>query len=238
MRGSALRHVNHFHESVFVLGEGATVDIVLTWFPSHQSAPDPLDVDGQIKCTTAWWRDWASTSKPDVMYAVAVKRSLLVLRALTHEDTGGIVAAVTTSLPKQFGGSRNWDYRHSWIRDASLAPSAPMLYGHGNEAGQWRHWLLRAIAGDPADIQIMYGLSGERRLTEQELTSLPGFNGAAPGHDLHVVVHHDKEVRHGIPGVAVRSSAGRPRAVSPERARRRVLAPKVALWGLNRASGN
>ena len=180
VRGPALHATNHYHESVFTVAAGETVDIVLTWYPSHRPAPGPLDVDEQIEDTTAWWREWASRSEPPALYGAEVERSLLVLRALTHEDTGGIVAAATTSLPEEFGGSRNWDYRYTWIRDASLTLSALMLYGYEDEAGHWRHWLLRAIAGDPADIQIMYGLSGERRLPESELTSLPGYNGSAP----------------------------------------------------------
>ncbi|MFB2556872.1 glycoside hydrolase family 15 protein [Herbiconiux liangxiaofengii] len=180
VRGPAMHATNHFHESVFTVKTGETVDIVLTWYPSHRPAPGPLDVDEQLEDTTAWWREWASTGEQPTAYREAVRRSLLVLRALTHEDTGGIVAAATTSLPEQFGGPRNWDYRYTWIRDASLTLSALMLYGYEDEAGHWRHWLLRAIAGDPADIQTMYGLAGERRLTESELTSLPGYNGSSP----------------------------------------------------------
>ena len=103
-----------------------------------------------------------------------------MLRALTHEDTGGIAAAATTSLPEQFGGARNWDYRYVWLRDAALTLSVLIRHGYIEEAGQWRSWLLRAIAGDPADVQIMYGLAGERDLPERELTSLPGYGGAAP----------------------------------------------------------
>ncbi|WP_066040649.1 glycoside hydrolase family 15 protein [Herbiconiux solani] len=180
VRGPALTATNHHHESVFTVTEDETVDIVLTWFPSHHRPPEPLDVDRQIEATAAWWRDWAHESDAPGPYHDAVKRSLLVLRALTHEDTGGIVAAATTSLPEQFGGSRNWDYRYTWIRDASLTLSALMIYGYEDEAGHWRRWLLRAIAGDPADIQIMYGLSGERYLPEYEVLSLPGYNGASP----------------------------------------------------------
>src|SRR5690606_9281815 len=108
-------------------------------------------------------------------YQKEVLRSLLVLRALTNEDTGGIVAAATTSLPEQFGGERNWDYRYVWLRDAALTLEALLLHGFAGEAQQWRGWLLRAIAGDPADVQIMYGLSGERDLTETIISSLPGY---------------------------------------------------------------
>jgi GH15 family glucan-1,4-alpha-glucosidase len=109
-----------------------------------------------------------------------VHRSLLVLRALTHEETGGIVAAATTSLPESFGGSRNWDYRYVWLRDASLTLHVLLKHGFQDEVAAWRGWLLRAVAGDPADVQIMYGLSGERRLTEWLVDSLPGYDGASP----------------------------------------------------------
>jgi GH15 family glucan-1,4-alpha-glucosidase len=109
-----------------------------------------------------------------------VRRSLLILRALTNEDTGGIVAAATTSLPEQFGGSRNWDYRYVWLRDASMTLQALILHGYAEEAERWRGWLLRAIAGDPADVQIMYGLAGERYLHESEIDDLPGYGGASP----------------------------------------------------------
>ena len=106
-------------------------------------------------------------------------RSLLVLRALTHHDTGGIVAAATTSLPEEFGGTRNWDYRYVWLRDAALTLEALIAHGFLGVADRWRAWLLRAIAGDPAELQIMYGLGGERDLPERELDSLPGYDGAA-----------------------------------------------------------
>ncbi len=107
-------------------------------------------------------------------------RSLLVLRALTHAETGGIVAAATTSLPEAFGGPRNWDYRYSWLRDAALTLEALLAHGYSDEAVAWRDWLLRAVAGDPEDIQIMYGLAGERDLPERELTWLPGYAGSTP----------------------------------------------------------
>jgi GH15 family glucan-1,4-alpha-glucosidase len=138
------------------------------------------DVDERIAATDSWWSDWTRKLDHDGPHAAAVRRSLLVLRALTHEDTAGIVAAATTSLPEQFGGSRNWDYRYVWLRDAALTLQALMLHGFGMEAEAWRGWLLRAIAGDPADLQIMYGLAGERRLPEWEVTSLPGYQGSAP----------------------------------------------------------
>ncbi|QJU54089.1 glycoside hydrolase family 15 protein [Herbiconiux sp. KACC 21604] len=180
VRGPALTASNHAHTAEFEVSEGDEIDIVLTWYPSHRNPPGALDVSEQLDDTLAWWREWASAAPVEGEYAEAVRRSLLVLRALTHAETGGIVAAATTSLPEQFGGARNWDYRYTWIRDASLTLSALMIYGYEAEAGHWRRWLLRAIAGDPADIQIMYGLSGERHLPEYELASLPGYQGSSP----------------------------------------------------------
>nr|HPM52660.1 glycoside hydrolase family 15 protein [Rhodoglobus sp.] len=138
------------------------------------------EVARRIRETTKWWRDWASSADRAPEYPDAVRRSLLVLRALTHEDTGGIVAAATTSLPEQFGGQRNWDYRYVWLRDASLTLEVLLDHGFLAEADAWRSWLLRSIAGDPSDVQIMYGLAGERRLDEYELATLPGYEGSSP----------------------------------------------------------
>ncbi|MFB2584488.1 glycoside hydrolase family 15 protein [Herbiconiux liukaitaii] len=176
VRGPALTADGHVHASDFEVAEGDVVDIQLTWFSSHLSPPRAVDVDEALASTSTWWSDWADATELPEPYAAAVRRSLLVLRALTHLDTGGIVAAATTSLPEQFGGPRNWDYRYTWIRDASLTLSALMLHGYEEETGHWRRWLLRAIAGDPADIQTMYGLGGERRLPEYEVDSLPGYS--------------------------------------------------------------
>ena len=180
VRGPRFRPSDHSHAAYFRVSEGETVDTVLTWFPSHRRPPEPLDVDLQLERTKRWWRDWAKTCDIHEEYRHEVSRSLLFLRALTHEDTGGIVAAATTSLPEEIGGSRNWDYRYVWLRDAALTLQALMLHGYQREAHSWRNWLLRAIAGDPADIQIMYGIAGERLLIERELDSLPGYLGSAP----------------------------------------------------------
>ena len=180
VRGPELVADDHRHVSNFTVSAGETVDISLIWYPAHREAPDALDIDADIAATTQWWTQWASASTPSPVYPAAVQRSLLLLRALTHEDTGGIVAAATTSLPEQFGGERNWDYRYVWLRDASLTLHALLDHGYRDEAESWRSWLLRAIAGDPGDVQIMYGLSGERRLIEWELDSLPGYEGASP----------------------------------------------------------
>ena len=179
-RGPKLTPSDHFHESVFSVSEGETVDIVMTWFPAHREPPAAENINEQLEHTIQWWRDWASSIKTPERYSAAVHRSLLVLRALTHEDTGGIVASATTSLPEDIGGSRNWDYRYVWLRDASLTLDVLVGHGFADEANAWRGWLLRAIAGDPGDVQIMYGLSGERRLTERDAPSLPGYADSAP----------------------------------------------------------
>ncbi|SDD59095.1 glycoside hydrolase family 15 protein [Auraticoccus monumenti] len=169
------------HVGTVAVGAGDVVDLVMTYQNSHLPLPGPLDVDGAERATRADWRAWASSvHHPHQPWAAEVRRSLLVLRALTHADTGGIVAAATTSLPEQLGGVRNWDYRYVWLRDAALSIDALLTHGALDEAREWRDWLVRAIAGDPEKLQIMYGLAGERRLPEQELASLPGRRGSAP----------------------------------------------------------
>jgi GH15 family glucan-1,4-alpha-glucosidase len=180
LRGPVPSADDRRHRGRFTVAAGETVDLVLTWYPSHRPVPEPLDVDEQIESTRAWWQAWADRSECGPGYAAYVRRSLLVLRALTHEDTGGIVAAATTSLPEDFGGVRNWDYRYCWLRDTALTLEALMLHGYTDEAQAWRTWLLRAIAGDPEDVQIMYGLAGERSLPERELDHLPGYAGSRP----------------------------------------------------------
>ncbi len=180
VRGPKLHAEDHNHTAEFTVNAGETVDQTLTWYPSHREPPPPTKTTRRIRETTRWWQHWASTGTTSTEFSDAVRRSLLVLRALTHEDTGGIVAAATTSLPEAFGGSRNWDYRYVWLRDASLTLHVLLEHGFVGEADAWRNWLLRAIAGDPADVQIMYGLAGERRLEEWEVQSLPGYQGASP----------------------------------------------------------
>lgn len=181
IRGPKLRASGKTHYSEFTVSKGETVDLTLTWFPSHRHVPGHIDVDSAIESTHDWWNQWASNwNLPGGKWDGLVERSLLVLRALTHEDTGGIVAAATTSLPEQWGGVRNWDYRFVWLRDASATLKVLLGRGLRSEALSWRNWLLRAIAGDPADIQIMYGLGGERELPEQTIRSLPGYGGASP----------------------------------------------------------
>jgi len=180
VRGPALRSSDHRHVSHFDVEAGETVDAQMRWYPSHREIPPAIDVDAAHAATSTWWQKWASRCSHEGPLRAQVVRSLLVLRALTHEQTGGIVAAATTSLPEQFGGTRNWDYRYVWLRDASLTLEVLLSHGYEMEAEAWRAWLLRAIAGDPGDVQIMYGLSGERYLPERELTSLPGYDGASP----------------------------------------------------------
>ncbi|WP_100812664.1 MULTISPECIES: glycoside hydrolase family 15 protein [unclassified Microbacterium] len=180
LRGARLAPTDHEHRGTLAVGASERVDLTLSWFPSYLDAPAAIDVDRALAATTAWWQDWAARIDHAGPHHDDVVRSLLVLRALSHHDTGGIVAAATTSLPEDFAGTRNWDYRYVWLRDAALTLEA--LIGHGflGVADRWRAWLIRAIAGDPAELQIMYGLGGERDLFERELDSLPGYGGAAP----------------------------------------------------------
>ncbi|MDN3442886.1 glycoside hydrolase family 15 protein [Microbacterium sp. APC 3901] len=180
VRGVRLIAEDHRHRATFTVSADEVRDLTLSWFPSHEHAPSPLDVDAAIAGTRSWWQGWASGIRHDGDHRDVVVRSLLVLRALTNKDTGGIVAAATTSLPEEFGGSRNWDYRFVWLRDAALTLEALIAHGFLTEAHHWRRWLLRAVAGEPKEVQIMYGIAGERDLIERELTSLPGYGGAAP----------------------------------------------------------
>jgi GH15 family glucan-1,4-alpha-glucosidase len=168
--------------STFTVDEGERVPFVLTWFPSHEDAPAEIDAEVALSDTETFWREWNEACKvklPSESHEV-LQRSLMVLKALTYAPTGGIVAAPTTSLPEWIGGVRNWDYRYCWLRDATLTLLSLLNAGYVEEAGQWRRWLLRAVAGDPADMQIMYGVAGERRLTELELPWLRGYEGSAP----------------------------------------------------------
>ena len=153
---------------------------MLTWFPSHKDLPEPVDAERALEDTVEYWEDWASNCTLDGRWRDAVIRSLLTLKALTYAPTGGIVAAATTSLPEELGGVRNWDYRYCWLRDATLTLLAFLRAGYLDEARAWRDWLLRAIAGSPTDVQVMYGVAGERRLTEVELPWLAGYEGSRP----------------------------------------------------------
>jgi GH15 family glucan-1,4-alpha-glucosidase len=162
------------------VGAGESVPFVLTWHLSYERAPRAVDPHRAVAETEAWWREWSSRCSYEGDWRDAVERSLIVLKALTYAPTGGIVAAPTTSLPEQLGGVRNWDYRYCWVRDATFALYALMTAGYTEEARAWRDWLVRAVAGRPEQMQIMYGVAGERRLTELELGWLPGYEGSAP----------------------------------------------------------
>ncbi|MFJ9427833.1 glycoside hydrolase family 15 protein [Streptomyces sp. NPDC101249] len=166
--------------SEFTVEEGERVAFVLTWHPSHEPRPRIVDPDEALRTSVADWEAWSRRCRYDGPHRDTVLRSLITLKALTYAPTGGIVAAATTSLPEQPGGVRNWDYRYCWLRDSTLTLGALLKAGYLEEAEAWRNWLLRAVAGDPADLQIMYGLAGERRLPEFELPWLSGFEGSTP----------------------------------------------------------
>ncbi|QLJ01103.1 glycoside hydrolase family 15 protein [Streptomyces sp. NEAU-sy36] len=166
--------------SEFTVNEGERVAFVLTWHPSHEPRPRLVDPYEALESSVTDWRSWAGRCRYDGPYRDAVVRSLITLKALTYAPTGGIIAAATTSLPEEPGGVRNWDYRYCWLRDSTLTLGALLTAGYQEEAEAWRNWLLRAVAGDPADLQVMYGVAGERRLPESELPWLPGFAGSAP----------------------------------------------------------
>ncbi len=164
----------------FTVSAGDTVPFVLTYGPSHVHLPARIDPMTALADTEAFWRDWSSRFEGADEWSEPVLRSLITLKALTYRPTGGIVAAPTTSLPEQLGGARNWDYRFCWLRDATFTLLALMNGGYYEEAKAWQAWLLRTVAGDPSQVQIMYGLAGEHRLTEWEVPWLPGYEGAKP----------------------------------------------------------
>ncbi|MHB8342020.1 MAG: glycoside hydrolase family 15 protein, partial [Mycobacteriales bacterium] len=164
----------------FEVSAGQVVPFVLSWHPSHLPPPDPIDPLATVDETEAWWAEWIAGCSYTGEWQDAVRRSLVTLKALTYQPTGGIAAALTTSLPEQLGGVRNWDYRYCWLRDATFTLLALVYAGFDDEARAWREWLLRAIAGDPARLQIMYGVAGERRLAEFEVPWLAGYERSAP----------------------------------------------------------
>jgi GH15 family glucan-1,4-alpha-glucosidase len=168
---------SHAH---FTIHEGETLNFILGWSNSFRAVPDLLDVEIVLQNVEQGWRDWAERFEGAGEWSDIVLRSLITLKALTHYETGGIVAAATTSLPEQLGGSRNWDYRYCWLRDATLTLYALMESNFIEEANAWQQWLLRAVAGSPAQLQIMYGIAGERRLDEWEIPWLPGYEKSAP----------------------------------------------------------
>ena len=165
----------------FEVGAGETVPFVLTYGPSHLEVPAPIDPEAALKDTEDYWIEWCGRATFDGgRHHHLVTRSLITLKALTYAPTGGIVAAPTTSLPEKLGGARNWDYRFCWLRDATFTLLALMNSGYTEEAAAWNNWLLRAVAGTPANMQIMYGIMGQRRLLEWEAEWLPGYEGAQP----------------------------------------------------------
>ncbi|MFH9087101.1 glycoside hydrolase family 15 protein [Streptomyces sp. NPDC017673] len=166
--------------SAFAICAGQRVAFVLSWCPSHAPAPEIPDPDAALAATLTFWQDWTQECTYDGPYREAVVRSLIALKAMTYGPSGGIVAAPTTSLPEEIGGKRNWDYRLTWLRDAAMTLAALLGTGYAQEAQAWRRWLLRAVAGDPENLQIMYGITGERDLEERELPWLPGYEGSTP----------------------------------------------------------
>ncbi len=166
--------------SNFTIHPGERIPFVLTWYPSHEEPPPAVDAEAALADTEEYWLTWARGCTHVGDYHEEVNQSLLVLKALTYDPTGGIVASPTTSLPERIGGVRNWDYRFCWLRDATLTLVAMLHAGLRSEAEAWGRWLLRAVAGDPAAVQIMYGIAGERRLDERELDWLPGYQGSRP----------------------------------------------------------
>jgi GH15 family glucan-1,4-alpha-glucosidase len=163
----------------FTVGEGERVPLALTWFDSHMEPPRAIDPEHALVETESYWSDWSQQCHMGE-WQEAVVRSLITLKGLTYAPTGGIVAAATTSLPEEIGGVRNWDYRYCWLRDATFTLVGLMGAGYLEEATSWRQWLLRAVAGTPAQMQIMYGVRGERRLSEFELPWLSGYEGSTP----------------------------------------------------------
>jgi GH15 family glucan-1,4-alpha-glucosidase len=164
----------------FEVAAGERVPFVLTYHPSYLPQPQPVDPYQAIRDTERFWADWMGHFSYDGRWSEAVRRSLVTLKALTYAPTGGIVAAATTSLPEQLGGPRNWDYRFCWLRDATFTLQALLGTGFVDEARAWRDWLLRAVAGDPSKLQIMYGIDGTRRLSEYTVAWLAGYEGSAP----------------------------------------------------------
>ncbi|MFE0376173.1 glycoside hydrolase family 15 protein [Streptomyces inhibens] len=166
--------------SDFTVSPGERIAFTISWQPSHHQPPAVADPEGSLEATEEFWHEWVEQCTYHGPYRDAVVRSLITLKALTYAPTGGIVAAPTTSLPECIGGVRNWDYRFTWLRDAAITLSSLLRTGYREEARAWREWLLRAVAGDPENLQIMYGIAGERELGENELSWLPGYENSRP----------------------------------------------------------
>lgn len=216
--GENLRTVAEFDS---VPGEG--VPFVLTWHPHFEEGSCGGDAESAVAKTDDWWRQWSVRCRYEGPWRSAVVRSLITLKALTYGPSGGMVAAATTSLPEQFGGARNWDYRYCWLRDASFTFEAMLRAGHVDEAEAWRGWLLRAAAGDPAQLQIMYGLTGERRLIELELDWLPGYEDSHPVRTGNAA---SAQVQLDVYGEVMDAL---------HRARRSGMEPDLAAWAFQRA---
>ena len=199
--------------SEFTISEGERIPFVLTWAPSYGERPLAIDGLQAVADTERFWLDWAGDIGYEGRWKDAVRRSLVTLKGLTYEPSGGIVAAATTSLPETLGGSRNWDYRYCWLRDSTFTLGALLGAGLLDEALAWQQWMLRAVAGDPTDAQIMYGIDGTRRLPEYELPWLPGYEGASP-----VRVGNDAagQVQGDVPGeVLAAAHVGRAAGIVP-----------------------
>jgi GH15 family glucan-1,4-alpha-glucosidase len=177
---AALRGEGFKTVSQFTVKAGESVSFVLTHGPSHLPVPEATDAEAALSETVAFWKQWTCACRGRGRYEESIKRSLITLKALTYWPTGGIAASPTTSLPEKIGGKRNWDYRYCWLRDATLTLQVLMDAGYEEEAGEWRDWLVRAVAGSPDQVQILYGLAGERHVKEWELDWLPGYEGSKP----------------------------------------------------------
>jgi GH15 family glucan-1,4-alpha-glucosidase len=219
-RGENLRTVAEFD-----IAAGEEIPFSLTWSPSYRPIPAAADARDTIEKAAAGWRRWSRSHKAEGSgeWSEAVLRSLVTLKALTHLETGGIIAAATTSLPEQLGGPRNWDYRFCWLRDATLTLYALMNSGFFEEAAAWRDWLLRAVAGAPPQMQIMYGIAGERRLIEYEVPWLKGYEGAVP---VRIGNAAADQVQLDVYGEVLDALY---------QARRMALPPNPAAWALERA---
>jgi GH15 family glucan-1,4-alpha-glucosidase len=213
---------DHSTSAEFSVAAGDSKAFVLTWFPSHKPIPAVANSAESLRRTEEFWNDWSRHARVNGEWRDAVIRSLLVLKGLTHAPTGGIVAAATTSLPEQLGGSRNWDYRYCWLRDATFTLYALLDAGYTEEAQAWRAWLLRAIAGSPAQMQTLYGPAGERMLLESELGHLRGYEGSKP---VRVGNAASAQFQLDVYGEVLDAM---------HQARRRGLEPNASAWNLER----
>ena len=190
LRTPVTTHGENMHTVAdFTVRAGQRIPFALSWHPSNEEPPPPIDVEKTIAAAEAWWRRWARGCAYQGEWPDAVVRSLITLKGLTYTPTGGIVAAPTTSLPEQLAGPRNWDYRYAWLRDATFMLYALKIGGFSREACAWRDWLMRAVAGDPSQLQMLYGVAGERRLPELVLHHLPGYAGSSPVRIGNAAVH-------------------------------------------------